>query len=111
MLWGFIGLPLDGTADCRFPTWVVAAGWSFYLVALAIALIIAVRVIAQQAEYGLVKKLGISLKPDRHWGPIDPLIHTHWKRTIDEQLGITRPHSRSTTISKWLKDGERCAYP
>lgn len=102
-LWGFFGVPLDGTVDCLYPIWIVAAGWSFYLFALVVALVVIIKTVVNQAEYGLVKKLATSMKPDRHWGPRDPLFHSHWKRTIDQQPGIL-PSSRGNTITRWLKE-------
>lgn len=96
-------MPLDGTVDCIYPIWIVAAGWSFYLLALVVALIVIIKTVVNQAEYGLVKKLATSMKPDRHWGPQDPLFHSQWKRTIDQQLGIL-PYSRGNTITRWLKE-------
>lgn len=100
-------MPLDGTRDCRHPIWVVACGWSFYLLALALAVIIIVRIVIHQSEYGLLKKLANSMKPDRNWGPKDPLLNSQWKRTIEHRSGIV-PYSETSTLSRRLKDeGER----
>lgn len=84
---------------------MVAAGWSFYLLALVVAVIFIIKTVVVQAEYGLVKKLTTSIKPDRNWGPQDPLFHSHWKRIIDQQSGIF-PYSRGNTITRWLKEEE-----
>ncbi len=96
-------MPLDGTRDCRFPIWVVAVGWSFYLLALAVAVVIITKTVIHQAEYGLLKKVANAMKPDRHWGPRDPLFYSQWKRTIDQLSGIA-PYSTTSTLSRRLQD-------
>ncbi|XP_046438697.1 sodium-dependent noradrenaline transporter-like isoform X3 [Daphnia pulex] len=100
-LWGFLGVPLDGTTDCLYPIWMVATGWSFYLLALAVACAVAIKTVVQETEYELIKKLTNSMKADRHWGPIDPLLHFHWKRSIESPSGPV-PYSMDT-ISRRLK--------
>ncbi|XP_046644892.1 sodium-dependent noradrenaline transporter-like isoform X2 [Daphnia pulicaria] len=100
-LWGFLGVPLDGTTDCLYPIWMVATGWSFYLLALAVACAVAIKTVVHETEYELIKKLTNSMKADRHWGPIDPLLHFHWKRSIESPSGPV-PYSMDT-ISRRLK--------
>ncbi|XP_057366289.1 sodium-dependent noradrenaline transporter-like isoform X3 [Daphnia carinata] len=101
-LWGFLGVPLDGTVDCHYPIWLVATGWSLYFLALVVAIIFMIRVVVHETEYELIKKLVNSMKPDRNWGPVDPLLHFHWKRSIEQESG---PVSYSlNTISRRLKD-------
>ena len=95
-------MPLDGTTYCLYPIWLMATGWSFYLLALVVALVIAIRVVVHETEYELIKKLTNSMKADRHWGPIDPLLHFHWKRAIELPSGPV-PYSMNT-ISRRLND-------
>ncbi len=88
-------MPLDGTIDCLYPIWLVATGWSFYLLALAVACVVAIKTVVHETEYELIKKLTNSMKADRHWGPIDPLLHFHWKRSIESPSGLV-PYSMDT---------------
>lgn len=101
-LWGFLGVPLDGTVDCQYPIWLIATGWSLYFLALVVAIIFMIRVVVHETEYELIKKLANSMKPKRNWGPVDPLLHFHWKRSIEQEPGPV-PYSLNT-ISRRVKD-------
>lgn len=96
-------MPLDGTTECRYPTWLVAAGWCFYFLALAVALIFTIKIVGHQAEYGLLKKLANAMKPDRTWGPQDPLLCAQWKK-IKDPNSDTLPHSVSNLSSSLKED-------
>lgn len=97
-----MGVPLDGTVDCRYPIWLIATGWSLYFLALLVAIIFIIRVVIHETEYELIKKLANSMKPDRNWGPVDPLLHFHWKRAIEQQSGPV-PYTLNT-ISRRVKE-------
>jgi hypothetical protein len=99
-------VPLDGTTDCPYPIWLVATGWSFYLLALAVALVVTIRVVVQETEYELMKKLANSMKADRQWGPIDPLLHFHWKRAMELPSGPV-PYSMNTILRRMNEEGDQ----
>jgi len=66
-LWGFLGLPLDGTVDCRYPVWLTAAGWATYLGAVCLAEAIIAWVVIRQMETGWMAKITAAVRPDRRW--------------------------------------------
>ena len=71
-LWGFLGLPLDGSVDCRYPVWLTASGWAMYLGALVLAEAIIALVIIRRVETGLLAKITGAIRPDQRWGRHHP---------------------------------------
>ena len=103
-MWGFLGLPLDGSEDCRYPLWLVATGWSMYLLALVVAELIIAFVLYKQTEYGLVKKIYSAVRPSRNWGPNDHQLQQLWKMAIDRRTSLTIPACSKTVASANLND-------
>ena len=66
-LWGFLGLPLDGTGYCLFPVWLTASGWSLYLAVVCLAEAIIALVIIRRVEPRLMAKITGAMRPDRRW--------------------------------------------
>jgi len=103
-LWGFLGLPLDGSVDCRYPVWLTASGWAMYLGALVLAEAIIALVIIRRVETGLLAKITGAIRPDQRWGrhhppqikpslqaPSNSVDLTEMNEGVNGQVQILRP--------------------
>ena len=91
--WGFFGLPLNGTTDCKDPVWTFATGWSLYLLALLVAVLVIGYVIYDQSEYELLSKILSSIKADMTWGPRDPIVNFKWKNEVEQRGMFSKKNS------------------
>ncbi|KAI5734631.1 hypothetical protein M8J77_008919 [Diaphorina citri] len=101
-------MPLTISTD---RSWESTTGWSVYLCAWAIIIVVALWQILAQVDFDLRQKYRSSLKPTRNWGPVDPIYRhcwVQWKKqyqiTGERDFTLRRRGTRDYTHS--IKRGQ-----
>uniref|UniRef100_A0A8D9B8R8 Sodium-dependent nutrient amino acid transporter 1 n=1 Tax=Cacopsylla melanoneura TaxID=428564 RepID=A0A8D9B8R8_9HEMI len=101
-------MPLRVSSDS---SWESTAGWSMYLAAWLIILLVAFWQILAQVDFDLIQKYRSSVKPTRNWGPVDPIYRhcwVQWKKqyqiTGERDFTLRRRGTRDYTHS--IKRGQ-----